>query len=102
TKGDFFLSELTLAAGTKPVPFRGASHDFATPGKYGAQFCFDGDAQTGWTIGPATARPHEAVFNFTQPIDLEGNTTIRMVFERYYASGLGRFRISLTTAGKHA
>src|SRR5260370_34956687 len=45
---------------------------------------------------------HEAVFHFAQPVDFSGPVAVRMLFERYYASGLGRFRISITTAPKGA
>ncbi|HYV37645.1 MAG TPA: DUF1549 domain-containing protein, partial [Gemmataceae bacterium] len=97
-KGDFFLSELSLTVAGQPVKFSGASHDYAKGGfgatKVGAAFCFDGKPATGWSTTDQPGRPHEAVFNFSQPVDLNGAMVLGMQFERHYACGLGRFRIS--------
>jgi hypothetical protein len=103
-KGDFFLSELTLTVQGKPVPFAGASHSHATQGagKVGAQFCFDGDASTGWSTSDRPGQAHEAVFNFAKPVDFGGPAQLHMLFERHYACGLGRFRLSVTTSGNRA
>jgi len=102
-KGDFFLSELSLTVAGKPVAFSGASHDYANAafgaGKVGAQFCYDGLPGTGWSTTDQPGRPHQAVFNFAQPLDFEGDVDLRMLFERHYSCGLGRFRISVTTDG---
>jgi len=105
-KGDFFLSELSLNVGDKPVPFSGASHDYASASfgaaKVGAQFCFDGDPSSGWSTTDQPAKAHEAVFNFAHPTDFGGDAKVTMLFERHYACGLGRFRISVTTDARRA
>jgi hypothetical protein len=102
-KGDFFLSEFTVALGGKPARFNGASHDFSTGGaKAGATFAIDGNPSTGWSTADQPGKPHEAVFNFEKPVDFTGDVKIGMLFERYYASGLGRFRIAATTDAKRA
>jgi hypothetical protein len=102
TKGDFFLSELSLTVSGKPVKFGAVSDDLGTGGKATARFAVDSEPATGWSTNNRPGRSHEAVFNFAQPVDFDGSLAIRMLFERYFASGLGRFRISVTTAGTPA
>jgi hypothetical protein len=92
-KGDFFLNELTLSMGDKPARFSGASP------KSAAGLAIDGNLATGWST-PAGA--HAAVFNLAEPMRWDGNVKMTMLFERYYASGLGRFRISVTTDKRRA
>jgi hypothetical protein len=98
--GDFFLSEFTLSADGKPVRLAGASQSFAA-GKDTAATAIDGDQQTGWSINGGQGRAHNAVFNLAKPLDAAGELRIKMLFERYYSAGLGRFRISVT-ADKNA
>jgi hypothetical protein len=93
--GDFTLSELTLSAGGTNVPFGQASHTFAT-GKQTAAAAVDGDPLIGWSIDGAQGRPHHAVFNLAAPLAVS-EFGLRMLFERHYPAGLGRFRISVTT-----
>lgn len=105
-KGDFFLSELRLAVGDRPVKIASASHDYANGGfgasKAGAQYCFDGNANTGWSVSDRLGGPHQAVFVLAEPIDLSDGLSVEMLFERHYACGLGRFRISATTDPRKA
>jgi hypothetical protein len=98
--GDFFLSELTLSAGGGPVKFARASHSFTGGG--GADKAIDGNPLTGWSINGGQGRPHEAVFNLAEPLSDVTVLSLQMVFERYYASGLGRFRVSVTTDARPA
>jgi hypothetical protein len=102
TKGDFFLSELSLKVAGKPVKFAAASDNLDKSAKAGARFAVDGDPATAWSTSNRPGQRHEAVLNFAQPVDFDGSASIRMLFERYYACGLGRFRISVTTAGTRA
>ncbi len=94
--GDFMLSEFTVSAAGKPVALKGASHSFARGG-YEAAKAIDGDPQTGWSIDGGQGRPHSAVFTLASPLGDAAELQIRMLFERYYAAGLGRFRIAVTT-----
>jgi hypothetical protein len=98
-KGDFFLSELTLTVGDKRVRFSGASQDQP---KVPASHAIDGDPATGWHTGGEVGRAHEAVFTLAEPVRFDGRVELSMLFERYYASGLGRFRISATTDKRRA
>ncbi|MCI0637621.1 MAG: PSD1 and planctomycete cytochrome C domain-containing protein [Gemmataceae bacterium] len=105
-KGDFFLSELSATMGGQKVSFSGGSHSHANggfgAGKVGAQYCFDGQAGTGWSTTDQPGKPHSAVFNFAAPVDLDDGMALTMIFERHYSCGLGRFRISATTDVKKA
>jgi hypothetical protein len=93
--GDFFLSELTVQVGSVPLKLQGATQTFAAGGK-GAAAAIDGDPQTGWSIDGGQGGAHEAVFRLAEPAPA-GPLEVRMLFERYYAAGLGRFRLSVTT-----
>jgi hypothetical protein len=94
--GDFFLSEITATANGSKVRFSGASHSFAT-GNYLARNAIDGDPQTGWSINGGQGRSHYAVFNLATPLADAHDLKIQLLFERYHAADLGRFRIAVTT-----
>ncbi len=94
--GDFFLSEFTLASGGKPAKFRGATQSFAGGG--GAAAAIDGDPLTGWSINGGQGRAHQAVFALAEPLEAAKDLTLELLFEKYFAAGLGRFRVSATTA----
>jgi hypothetical protein len=94
--GDFFLSEIRLTAAGKPVPIRDASASNPKARKDAAA-AIDGDPQTGWSINGGQGHEQAAVFRLATPLQRPGEITVEMVFERYYAAGLGRFRISAAT-----
>ena len=56
----------------------------------------DGDPQTGWSIDGGQGREHHAVFNLSAPLGEVKSLQLTLLFERYYAAGLGRFRIGVT------
>jgi hypothetical protein len=94
--GDFWLSEFSiLRAGTK-VAMKEASQSFAS-GKNNASAAIDGDPQTGWSINGGQGREHSAVFRLAEPLAGEPWVDVQLLFERYYAAGLGRFRIWATS-----
>jgi mono/diheme cytochrome c family protein len=93
-KGDFFLSELTLSANSKSVKFAGATEAGT---KDSAGKAIDGDPLTGWAANGRFGKPRQAVFRLSKPLD-ETTATLELVFEKYYAASLGRFRVSVTTA----
>jgi hypothetical protein len=93
--GDFFLSEISAGIGGQPAKFAAASQSFAGS-VGGAEKAIDGDPQSGWSIDGGQGKPHTAVFRFAQPLTPSGDLTIQLLCERYYAAGLGRFRISVT------
>jgi hypothetical protein len=94
--GDFFLSEFRLTVGGKPVSFKEATATHPKAPNAAAP-AIDGDPQTGWSIGGGQGREQRAVFRLAKPLDSASELTIELLFERYYAAGLGRFRISATT-----
>jgi hypothetical protein len=99
--GDFFLSEVEWDAGSRRLSWSTAAHSFANGGNTAAA-AIDGNPLTGWSINGGQGQPHVAVFQFSEPVPAAAEHTLRMIFERYYAAGLGRFRVSYTTAPRSA
>jgi hypothetical protein len=99
-RGDFFLSEFTLLVGGKKVPFSKATQDFPAKGPVAAS-AIDGDPQSGWSVNGGQGSDHYAVFNLPQPLSAR-EFTLKLLFERYYAADLGRYRIAVTTAPRPA
>jgi hypothetical protein len=95
--GDFTLSEITALADGKKAPFARASHSYAARGSP-ASAAIDGNPQTGWSVNGGQGRRHVAVFVFARPLGPAKQLVLKMLFERYFAAGLGRFRIAVTTA----
>ncbi|MDX2037165.1 MAG: PSD1 and planctomycete cytochrome C domain-containing protein [Isosphaeraceae bacterium] len=95
--GDFFLSEFRIRAGDRPLRIVSATQSFAGNGAAGAGAAIDGDPQTGWTVNGGQGRSHAAVFVLEKPIDGNSPVTVELVFERYHAAGLGKFRLAATT-----
>jgi hypothetical protein len=95
--GDFFLSEVNVAAGGQPVKIKEASDSFAAGGAR-AMSALDGNPQTGWSINGGQGKPHSAVFVFDKPLPPDATTGFKLdlIFERYYACGFGKFRVSVT------
>ncbi len=93
--GDFFLSEFSVKAGDEAIPVTQATAAGKNPAAAAA--AIDGDPQTGWSLGGGQGTAHSAVFQLTAPLNNAGDLVFQLLFERYYAAGLGRFRISVTT-----
>ena len=93
--GDFFLSNIAIASTGAPARFVRASQSFASGGS-NAMAALDDNKQTGWSINGGQGKPHAAVFELSEPLTSNA-FTLQMLFERYYAAGLGRFRVSVTT-----
>jgi hypothetical protein len=97
--GDFHLSEITASADGRPAKFAGATHSFAN-GNFTAAAAIDGNPQTGWGVGGGQGRRQVAVFRLAEPLKGARELRVKLLFERYYAAGLGRFRIGVTTGAK--
>ncbi|MEK6259264.1 MAG: PSD1 and planctomycete cytochrome C domain-containing protein [Planctomycetota bacterium] len=93
--GDFFLSTITVAADGQPVKLTGATQSFANGGNTAAM-ALDENQQTGWSINGGQGKPHVAVFRFATPVAKSARFDVSMLFERYYAASLGRFKVSVT------
>ncbi len=101
TPGDFLLCEFGVTTGGQPVKFKSATQDYPhedrASGHTSAELTFDGDPLTGWSIGGGVGKSHAAVYILEHPLDAAGDLQVKLHFERYFASDLGRFRISVTT-----
>ncbi len=100
-KGDFFLSEFTAQANGKPIKFASASDSYNKLGIGGgtavAKNAIDGDAQSGWSVNGRQGERSVAVFNLAEPLANAGEVKVKMLFEKHYATPLGRFRLATTT-----
>lgn len=99
TFGDFFLSEISLAADGKPAKFAKAAQSFASGGNTAAA-AIDGDPQTGWSVSGAQNKANLAIFSLGEPVSPENDLALKLHFERYFAAPLGHFRISVTSDPK--
>jgi mono/diheme cytochrome c family protein len=99
--GDFFLCEATLTNDGKRARLGMVTADYFD-GNNKPQNAADGDPLTGWSINGGQGRSHEIVFNLAQPIAKPGKLDLSLLFEKYYAAGLGKFRVSVTTDNKKA
>ncbi len=93
--GDFFLSEFTLLADGKPCPLPVGHREFSLRhiGRQGhrrrsADRLVDQRRPGSGSLGRLPLR---------EPLAVTRELKVKLLFERYYAAGLGRFRISVTT-----
>src|SRR5262249_1952926 len=93
--------ESTLSDDGKPQRLGFVTADYFE-GNNRPQFAADHDPLTGWSINGGQGKPHEIVFNLAEPIKNPGKLELSMLFEKYYAAGLGKFRVSATTDNKVA
>lgn len=94
--GDFFLCEVTLTNDGKRQKWGQVSADYFA-GNDRPEFAADGEPMTGWSINGGQGRPHELVLNLAEPIRQPGKLALSMLCEKYYAAGLGKFRVSVTS-----
>ena len=75
------------------MPLRQATATGKNPAAAAA--AIDGDPQTGWSLDGEPGQPRSVVFQLSAPLSTASDLVIQLLFERYYAAGLGRFRISV-------
>lgn len=102
TLGDFYLTELKAKSPTAELPFASATETYAK-NRFGsspatAAMAIDGDVQSGWAVHDRQGERHVAVFALANPIPAGAPLTVHMTFGRHFASSLGRFRFSGTSA----
>lgn len=90
--GDFFLSEIEMRADGAQVAFSGATQSNGSS----AQAALDGDPQTGWTVNGHQGEVSTAIFHLKTPV-AANSLDLSLIFERYFAAGMGRFRIAVTS-----
>ncbi|MBI5801857.1 MAG: DUF1553 domain-containing protein, partial [Verrucomicrobia bacterium] len=105
-KGDFFMGEFKVFAGTSQVKLVRATESFSK-NNFGnapvtAALATDGNPETGWSTATREGERHEAVFNLAEPLRVVGDLRVKMLFGRHYAASLGRFRIAFTTDARGA
>jgi hypothetical protein len=94
--GDFELSEWTAEADGTPIHFTAATQSYAANAG-GAAAAIDGNPLTSWSINKGQGKPHSAIFVLDKPLRDAKHLAVRMLFEYYFACGLGKFRISATS-----
>lgn len=102
-KGDFLLSEVTLAAASldggepRPVSLVKPTHSHAL-NKRSAESTLDGESDTGWSIGDRTGEAHHAVYPLAEPIDSPAGSRLVLTLDQHYIHQMtiGRFRVSVT------
>jgi len=95
-EGDFWLSTVRVKADGKAVTLTNASESFAS-GANNAAKAIDDDLQSGWSINGGQGKSHNAVFQFAASAAPTNELELELICEKYYASGLGRFRVWVTT-----
>ena len=93
--GDFELSEWTAEADGAPIHFKAATQSYAANAG-GASAAIDGNPLTSWSINKGQGKPHSAIFILDRPLQNRKSLSVQMLFEYYFACGLGKFRISAT------
>ncbi len=105
-RGDFFLSEVTLRDGDRTIKIREGSNSYGKnglgSGSAEAKNVFDGDGSTGWSTAQREGEAHQLVLVLDEPLQVTQSLKIEMLFERHYATSLGRFRWSVSSSNKQA
>ncbi len=106
-EGNFYLSEVDawIADINDPtkkiasIAWKQATASFVPPG-LSAQHAIDGKHDTGWTVRRAEGERHTLVLQLIGPVTFAHDQVlkIRLQHENFYPAGLGRFRISATSA----
>ncbi len=99
--GDFFLSEFQAFVGDAQIRFKSATQSYAKNGSSAAQ-AIDGDFQSGWDIDGGVGRRHVAVFVLEKPLGKIDSLKLKLTCDKYYAAGIGKFRIWATNDVKPA
>ncbi len=94
--GDFFLSTFSVSVDGRPVSLVRATASYSKDANHDAAKTIDADAQSGWSIDGGQGRRHTAVFTLAEPLAACSKLEVRMLFEKHYSAGLGRFRLWAT------
>jgi hypothetical protein len=94
--GDFWLSTVRVKADGQTLVLTNATDSYAD-GDNNAAKTLDDDPQTGWSIRGGQGKTCNAVFQFTRSLTATNELELDLTCEKYYAAGLGRFRVWVTT-----
>src|SRR5262249_43881493 len=96
----FFLNELTVTAGGRPLAFAGPTETHAKAWIGGsvtnAAAAVDGHPDTGWSASGNAGRRSVAVFPLAEPLAADTPAPVEMLVHRHYPVGFGRFRVCAT------
>jgi hypothetical protein len=99
--GNLHLTEFEVFIGDSKtaVPIARAVADFDQDG-WGVARAIDGNAATAWGIYPQVGKPHEAIFEFKEPLKIAAEQALTIVLKQLHGGGhlIGRPRLSLTAA----
>jgi hypothetical protein len=100
SNGNFHLNEIELLRGDANGPkitFAQAKADFDQESWEVAK-AIDGNSDSAWGIHPEESKPHAAVFEFKEPLDLREETKVTVVLKQVHGRGhvIGRLRLSFT------
>ena len=98
--GNFVLNEVELLRGVTKLAFGGAKADHSQA-NFEVSKLIDGnrDKMSGWAVAPQLGKPHRAILNLKEPLEVEAGTplTVRLVRNYDGEHTLGRFRVRLIT-----
>ncbi|HEV3003225.1 MAG TPA: DUF1553 domain-containing protein, partial [Pirellulales bacterium] len=106
--GNLHLSEFEVLAAPRNDPAAAArialenpSADFDQDG-WTVAMAIDGKLESAWGIYPQVGKPHQAVFEFKEPIGHDGGTTFTFTLEQKHGGGhlIGRPRLSISNSPK--
>jgi Protein of unknown function (DUF1553)/Protein of unknown function (DUF1549)/Planctomycete cytochrome C len=94
--GNLHLSEFRVEINGVNVLIKKATADFNQDG-WDIAKAIDGNKATAWGIFPQVGKPHQAIFEFKEPIKADGVLTFHL--EQLHGGGhlIGRLRLSTTT-----
>lgn len=99
--GNLHLSEFEVFVGDSKTatPIARAVADFDQEA-WGVARAIDANSTTAWGIYPQVGKPHEAIFEFKEPLKLAADQTLTFVLKQLHGGGhlIGRPRLSVTAA----
>ncbi|MED5199950.1 MAG: DUF1549 domain-containing protein, partial [Gemmatimonadota bacterium] len=102
--GNFVLNEVELLREETKLAFGGAKANHSQA-NFEVSKLIDGnrDKMSGWAVAPQLGKPHRAILNLKEPLEVEAGTplTVRLVRNYDGEHTVGRFRVRLMT-GKDA
>ena len=106
--GNLVLAELKATVAPQadpsqaaPVEFARSTADFGQSG-YAVAGAIDGNPQSGWAISPQFGKDHWAVFEFKEPIVVDGGARLSLVLDHQFDDmhTVGKFRVAVTSSAE--
>lgn len=97
-KGRFLLTDFSFSVDGQAIPLTNATESYAHQQSTAAK-ALDDDLQSGWANDGTQGKAISAVFQLQQPLQLTDQSLLTFMLhcEAFYPSGLGRFRLSVTS-----